>query len=209
MTLRLWCPVNTSITWRDGIRCRPRVTPVSRTACLISVPVSQPLSFHPDNHCCCINPASTNNILRNEGEIECTQSQASVEKLEAPLPRTFWHRGSKFARSFGMPRRQRVGGTAEQRLLLQTSTIRTHWHPHLQERMAYFSWSRQTLRRHPAFRKRARLWRLIMRLSQRLFRRKRYTSPRLGLNRVAGWDLSPVRISSNKRSEICLLPTRS
>ena len=35
--------------------------------------------------------------------------------------------------------RQRIGGTAEQRLLLRTSTIRTHWHPHLQERMAYFS----------------------------------------------------------------------
>ena len=39
--------------------------------------------------------------------------------------------------------------------------------------------------------------------------KKAYTSPRLVLNRIAGWDLSRVRISSNKRSEICPSPTRS
>src|ERR1700722_16136494 len=133
MSLQLWCPVSTSITWRNAIRCRPRVTPVSRIVCLISVPASLASKFlH--------QPRIHKQHLRNEGEIECTQSQASVEELEAPLPRTFWRRASKFARSFGMPKRQRVGGTAEQRLLLRTSTILTHWHPHLQERMAYFSW---------------------------------------------------------------------
>src|ERR1700691_576682 len=139
MTLRPRCPVSTSITWRNGIRFLLRVTSASRIASWTSVPVSQAWNFHPNHHCSTINPASTNDIWRNEGELECTQSWASPEELAAPLPRTYWLRASKFARSFGIPKRPHDGETAEQRLRLRTSTIRTHWHPHSKERMGCFS----------------------------------------------------------------------
>jgi predicted GNAT family acetyltransferase len=92
MTLPLWSPVSTSITWRNGIRFLLRVTPVSRIAYWTSVPVSQAWNFHPDHHCSTINLVSTNNTWRNEGEIERTQLWASLEELEVLLQRTYWRR---------------------------------------------------------------------------------------------------------------------